>query len=88
MTEKEAKSKWCPFARVAPQGNDGAANRWHAESPVVPWNDKDKDPHALCVASACMAWRIEVRAWWRNEHGGLEEGPKAVGFCGLAGAPQ
>ena len=47
-TEAEAKTCWCPFARIAmaaseTQGNQYASNR--------------KEAHSNCLASACMVWR-------------------------------
>lgn len=66
-TEAEALTKWCPQARRA-VGFDGArvvANRW------------DKG-NALCLASGCMAWVVELPA-----APGLDEEPR--GRCGLVG---
>lgn len=54
LTEDEAKTRWCPFARYAL--NAGGVNRWKQSLP-------EDEPHALnpvpwrCIASACMAWR-------------------------------
>lgn len=54
MTEEEAKTKWCPFARVLDSGKDArigyvAANRWQG-----PLYGTDA---ARCIGSSCMAWR-------------------------------
>lgn len=55
LTEAEAKTKWCPFARVAHQMASGA---------VVASGNRVKDAKSwgaasgsLCIASSCMAWR-------------------------------
>lgn len=49
MTEAEAENKWCPFARVS--FNDGGGfNRL-----IVKADEND----ALCIGSACMAWRTD-----------------------------
>lgn len=54
MTEDEAKTKWCPFARVV--GGEGAAfNRSVGSMGTAA--EKSIDPPMLCLASACMAWR-------------------------------
>lgn len=60
MTEDEAKTKWCPFARVAgPMATEAEGtsyNRW-------PSSDGTTDAMlsenriTLCIGSACMAWR-------------------------------
>lgn len=90
MTEDEAKTKWCPFARRLFDWNEETSyNR-----------RKDDTPGSLCIASACMAWRwfddIEDgklhRYTHKSEHGSSAEILKDVslrrGFCGLAGPPQ
>lgn len=73
MTEDEAKTKWCPFARKAlwdPQIGtvNGSANRQYY----------DDGPTTSCLASACMAWR------WGGK---FVDGPPNTsdGNCGLAG---
>lgn len=50
MTEDEAKTKWCPFARVEgpyAYGNP-AINRTAKNQPAK---------NTRCIGSACMAWR-------------------------------
>lgn len=55
MTEDEAKTKWCPFARAGSgQSGLGSMNRDafpgdHAKGLI--------EQHSRCIASACMAWR-------------------------------
>lgn len=45
MLEEEAKSKWCPFARVGSAYQPGfSINRVVKET--------------CCIASCCMAWRV------------------------------
>jgi hypothetical protein len=80
MTEEEAKTKWCPFART--MGIDGdvimpAANRVF----MFTGANKLTFPHpemCACIASKCMAWRWVISP---------EKAPNATGFCGLAGRP-
>ena len=64
MTEADAKQRWCPFARS--EYGDHAVNREPNGSP---------DRGALCLASACMAWRTSP----------LDPDD---GYCGLAGEPR
>lgn len=52
MTEDEAKTKWCPFARpaaVAPHDCGEVRGNRNMDGAV--------DTGALCIASQCMAWR-------------------------------
>jgi hypothetical protein len=97
MTEEEAKTKWCPFARVsmAWQSSIGSANRGLTE---------DEKPLANCIGSACMAWRwegflrqgsdrkpylavTEREAYEARSDVYDNRNVARVGFCGLAGKP-
>ena len=91
MTENEAKTKWCPFAQVSyhrPDGDSPAHNRSTADGEDIDmaWLGIG----ALCIGSACMAWRwavspLDALAILKNangERGGSYE--KESGFCGLA----
>jgi hypothetical protein len=71
MTEEEAKTKWCPFARVL----DGSA----AAVAAVNRDADDSEDWPTCIGSACMAWR-KYRC-------GQIEGERIDGYCGLAGKP-
>jgi hypothetical protein len=46
MTEDQAQSKWCPFARMLDRTGSAGYNR--GPDPAL-WTK--------CVASQCMAWR-------------------------------
>lgn len=75
MTEADAKTKWCPFARFTSASNYPSSNRWKQSLP-------EGEPYALnpvpcrCIGSDCMAWRTE------RDINGVERG-----YCGLAGKP-
>ena len=79
MTEDEAKTKWCPFARAtftvpptinSPRENGYVGNR-DCNNSVI--------PNVNCIASSCMAWR------WKPTMRQLpREGDVHFGFCGLA----
>lgn len=78
MPEAEAKTKWCPFARVGEQASGAAENR--------------PDGSYNCIASACMAWRTGGTVRFDDEgkrvFGGAEMKFKErleIGCCGLAG---
>lgn len=76
MTEDEAKTKWCPFARVTDVISSGGGNRW----------DGGGNPYGapigyLCIGSACMAWR------WINSNAQGFTDYRVNGYCGLAGKP-
>jgi len=95
VTEEEAKTKWCPFARtlgtlsVPVHGIEtvvahGSHNRGFAmDGPLT---------KCLCIASACMAWRWHGRfvreGLFMANHDGVLVAAEPEGFCGLAGAPQ
>lgn len=60
MTEDEAKTKWCPFARVAVYTRGGFAS--DRSDPVVVNRDStdtrtSPDGATGCLGSGCMAWR-------------------------------
>lgn len=72
MTEAEAKTKWCPMARVlvCDLGGAGAANRL----PAIyggPDGESKADPSANCLGAGCMVWCSGHTA--------------GTGYCGLAG---
>lgn len=100
LAEEEAKTKWCPEARILPNAPGyGAGNRFA------------EDPHPIfmaetrCIGSACMAWRwfgMKIAAdgsiyttteAYRTACGIDPLPPKfkdvavAVGYCGKAGKP-
>lgn len=93
MTEEQARTKWCPHARIVDGYSEGAGgcNRW-----------VNKSDEILCIASGCMAWR------WRSKRSvvfsdrpdgddGLTgmvnerpnyEGDEPRGYCGAFGRPE
>lgn len=95
MTEEDAKTKWCPMARVA----------FHPEA-VNGCNRPFEHPFQACIASACMAWR--TRTMGQNQRAAMFRDERRLhpdmtddqlwsrvngydhpdGYCGLAGAPQ
>lgn len=98
LTEKEARTKWCPHVRVVEGDDDrlhGPFNRYHSGLGYSTVDGKE----ARCLASDCMAWRWaykEVdRHSYRHDFGKMLE-PVVVradkdtafcGFCGLSGVP-
>lgn len=62
LPEAEAKTKWCPFARVALHaGNGGAtANRHPSDGSTSTISPPAIEEETRCIGSACMAWR------WRD----------------------
>lgn len=74
MTEDEAKTKWCPLARVA--GQPVAGNRYPFDTDY-----SEKHAFATCIGSDCMAWRWYAR--WPDDD------KKAwTGYCGAFGEPK
>jgi len=84
VTEAEAKTKWCPFARVSSHGRDAAWNR------IGPHRIGDPavmlPAWALCLGPDCMAWRQTDNKTWPFGPGEPEREPEPAGYCGLAGA--
>lgn len=82
MTEDQARTKWCPMARVGSDTSGrGSLNRDWAKGP---------NTHSTqCAGSACMMWRwhsIEHPREFPHENARTELS-KTDGYCGLAGAP-
>lgn len=75
MTEEEAMTKWCPFARAATNGIGEPGE------PVVnrQWLAIEKkgiaDAACHCLGSHCMAWRQS-----------MDNGKPYAGRCGLVGS--
>lgn len=78
MTEDEAKTKWCPFARVPMSYLD------NSPAPAVnrAYSGNSAYEGSLCIASACMAWR------WAGTASQYPKSSDVPGYCGLAGAAQ
>lgn len=96
MTEQEAATRWCPFARVA---RVETTNQGASASVVVGGVNRDalgksSNPIASCrcIASACMAWRWLYDAKPKLDAKGRRTGRETVtrsesGYCGIAGKP-
>lgn len=57
LTEDQAKTRWCPFARV---GLD-----WHFDGQFAHFaanRNNDGEPIGRCIASGCMQWRVANEA--------------------------
>jgi len=70
MTEAEAKTKWCPMARVD-FGGEGAGSRNRLEQRRAGDSVPGGVLNANCLGSDCMAWC----SGHKSGHG----------YCGLAG---
>lgn len=85
LIEEEAKTKWCPFARVAKSDAEdhvayGQAvfNRVETPAGKAGWPEGGR-----CIASQCMAWRYGP-VFYVTADGQQERD----GYCGLAGKPK
>lgn len=85
LTEDEAKTKWCPFARMLLV--DEINGTRHATTPAISGFNRtgvqgcgsnSDQAESRCVGSACMAWRWSVRPGLYDkdnpENGPLERG--------------
>jgi hypothetical protein len=71
MTEKEAKSKWCPMTRFHVVEN----------SPLTVYSNRDEnDLPTRCMGSECMMWR-----WKTPLSADIDGNYYSNGFCGLGG---
>lgn len=69
MTEDEARTKWCPMARVTVK-----------EMPANRITERYN-----CIASDCMMWKVEISQYDANEINRKSNArQKATGYCGLA----
>ena len=94
MTEDEAKTKWCPFARVVladPDKESRAIVPHHAAYNMTKLIGEDDRSYVPCIASTCMAWRWRTVANPAARHN-IYSNPNpegitstADGYCGLAG---
>jgi len=103
MIEQEAKTKWCPYARVRGFATEAAVNRPFKGLPSDHVDADIPDVDCRCIGSACMAWRWDdvpnpAYADYRKRRAGMmsmgyEEAPDPTiksdtdGHCGLAGKP-
>ena len=80
VTEEQAKTKWCPFARVP------------VETETLEWvvgnRANQTGPGGLykgskCIASQCMAFRLIPIEPYADS----SDPPPKRGYCGLAGTP-
>ena len=79
MTERQARSKWCPHARQS-TNEFPTYNRSEGGKAIDSCN---------CVASDCMAWRwVRVRDDEGSEDGGAVILTQTYGFCGAFGKPE
>lgn len=100
MTEEEALSKWCPFARSRTVSFARASAG--DEPTVTVWGVWDPTANIRCIGSACMAWRWTTvpNPDWKPQNSMLHPAPNPYtqppsgipstthGGCGLSGAPQ
>lgn len=58
VTEEEAKTKWCPFARYAMRDESGLITKWLTA--INRWfsaHEKQLNPEpARCIGCECMGW--------------------------------
>jgi hypothetical protein len=72
MTEAEAKTRWCPFVRLTDGTSMYFTNRGEKFGGNTGKNGADA---ALCLGSACMAWRVATgpSRWSVTRNGETQE---------------
>lgn len=83
MTEDDAKTKWCPFARLR---DDSTRAQGYNRVAGIGFEFEA----AICIGSRCMAWRLDAKALDMDmDAKGIlfrpAVGEAPHGFCGLAG---
>lgn len=75
LTEKEARTKWCPFAI-------SAIRRYEDSATVVNRRigSGKPDVDCFCIATDCMMWRATSVV--------KDSETVKMGYCGLAGEPR
>ncbi len=82
MTEQEALTKWCPFARIFPAGDFWQSSNGRDMTVLqASLAEGDLGNLSRCLGSACMAWR------WISKIASQDR-PGKSGYCGLAGKPK
>jgi len=77
VSEKVARTKWCPFVRI---DNNNRVFNTNTDG----FENTNRMYH--CIASSCMSWR---EFHLTHVKGGVGDGPTDVhGYCGLAGRPE
>lgn len=61
MTEEEAKTKWCPFARATSASGHAAWNRISDHEGTPDRVRATVVEATRCVGGMCMAWRVRER---------------------------
>lgn len=101
FTEEEAKTKWCPMARVSFRAQT-VCNRVYEEIQIGVHTKSQSSAVAgsLCIGSACMAWRWH--GWLYGEGNGNQlsgtrvagdieayrkKGSSQTGYCSAFGEP-
>lgn len=77
MTETEAKTKWCPLARIGFAQSVPAAIALTAVNIIK--IDDGPEKRTFCIGSGCIMWRFQPFTDGSANH--------EQGYCGLAGKP-
>ncbi|NUO81952.1 hypothetical protein HUU05_17910 [candidate division KSB1 bacterium] len=75
LSEKDAKTKWCPFAISAVRRYEDSVSTINRRI-----GSGKPDVDCFCIAADCMMWRA-VSVTKDNEK-------VKLGYCGLAGKPE
>lgn len=94
MTEDEAKTKWCPFARAVKAEPNGGGVKIEIAAPVH--NRFTTEPGAAiipagatCMGSLCAAWRWDPNqavGEYNSDYDRIKKPHMRRGWCGLAGS--
>jgi hypothetical protein len=82
LLEETAKTKWCPFSRVAFR-DGGSANR-HSMDHYPNQPGQGIVEETRCLGSGCMVWRVASDMVPHGKSGPQRTPDPARGYCGLA----
>jgi hypothetical protein len=98
LTLEDAKTKWCPWARVTRYGESADNGAPEGPASANRTDEGEGGGRAYCLADGCMAWRWDIVGWKKvqvpapDDSICLEDSMEPIyssthGYCGAGGKP-